>query len=89
MTELEKLKQEIDKLKERNKSKDANKAWETSLSRKVILLITTYFVVGLTLITIKNPRPWINAVIPSLGFFLSTLSLPFVKKYWVEHIYKK
>lgn len=88
MTELEELKQEVEKLKERNKKVESNKAWETSLTRKIILMLITYLVVGLTLTTMKNDAPWINAIIPTLGFFLSTLSLPFLKEQWRKYIYK-
>jgi len=89
MTEIEQLQQEVSKLKERNKKVESNKAWETSLTRKIILMLTTYLVVGLTLTTIKNETPWINAIIPTLGFFLSTLSLPFLKDLWQKYLYKK
>lgn len=88
MTEIETLHQEIEKLKNRNKKVEVNKAWETSLTRKLILMLTTYLVVGLTLTTIKNDAPWINAIIPTLGFFLSTLSLPFLKDLWQKYLYK-
>ncbi|OGG13297.1 hypothetical protein A3D77_05555 [Candidatus Gottesmanbacteria bacterium RIFCSPHIGHO2_02_FULL_39_11] len=85
---IEDLEQRLNKIEARNKKVEANKAWETSLARKIILVIITYLIVGLTLTTIKNPQPWINAIIPSLGFFLSTLTLSFVKDYWLKHIYK-
>ena len=29
-------------------------------------------------------NPWLNAIIPSLGFLLSTLSLPFFKNIWID-----
>jgi hypothetical protein len=86
---IEELEQKVVALEARNKKVDINKAWETSLSRKILLVIVTYLVIVLTLAVIQNPQPWINAVIPALGFFLSTLTLPFIKKYWVKHIYKK
>lgn len=89
MSEIEELKQEISKLKERNKKVDANKAWETSMSRKLLLVIITYILAALTLITIKNDSPWTNALIPTLGFYLSTLTLPFVKNIWKKYLYRK
>jgi hypothetical protein len=86
---IEELTQRLDKIEARNKKVETNKAWETSLTRKMTLVLSTYVVIGLTLTIIKNPEPWINAIIPSIGFFLSTLTLPFIKEYWVKHIYKK
>ena len=83
------LEQRIAKIESRNKAVEINKAWETSLTRKITLVIATYFVIALTLFVIKNPDPWINAIIPSIGFFLSTLTLPFVKTYWRTYIHKQ
>lgn len=81
------LKQRIAKIEARNKTVEINKAWATSLTRKITLVIATYLIIALTLFVIKNPDPWINAIIPALGFFLSTLTLPFVKTYWRKYIY--
>jgi len=85
---IEELDERLEKIESRNKKVEANKAWETSLSRKAFLVAITYFMVGLTLTAIKDSQPWIHAIIPSLGFFLSTLTLTFVKKYWMKHVYK-
>jgi len=35
------------------------------------------------------PRPFVNAIIPSVAFVLSTLSIPLVKKWWLLKVYKK
>lgn len=89
MTELQELQNEIDNIKRRNKNVEANKAWETSLSRKIIIALTTYILITLTLFVINNDQPFIHAIIPTLGFLLSTLSLPFIKRFWIKHIYKR
>ncbi len=89
MNELEFIKTEIENIKKRNKQVEANKAWETSITRKIILFVMTYSIAGLVLLSIKNPSPWTNALIPAVGFFLSTLTLPFIKDYWRKYIYKK
>ena len=86
---LEELENEIEKLKERNKKVEGNKAWETSWSRKVLLFIFTYLAIGLYINAIGIERPWLNAVIPSFGFLLSTLTLPYFKSLWEKYIYKK
>ncbi len=88
MNQIAELKKEIESLKLRNKRVEANKAWETSLTRKIILVLLTYFIAGYTLQVIKNPNPWTNALIPAIGFLLSTLTLPFIKKLWEQYIYK-
>lgn len=81
------LKSEIEQLKLRNKLVESNKAWETSLTRRLFIATCTYLTVWLFLIVIGTPKPYIHAIVPSLGFILSTLSLPVVKKYWLNHWY--
>ncbi len=82
------LEQRIKKIEDRNQEVERNKAWETSLSRKVLLIIFTYLAIALYLKFIVGIDPWINAVVPAIGFLLSTLSLPYFKKLWVKYIYK-
>ena len=42
--ELEKLEQEISKIKERNKRVELDKKWETSWTRRLCICILTYIV---------------------------------------------
>ncbi len=86
MTSLE---QEIAEIKARNRRVEADKAWETSWSRKVLVAGLTYFVVVLLFVVAELPNPFVNAIIPSVAFVLSTLSIPLVKKWWLHSIYKK
>ncbi len=83
------LKQRIEKIEARNRKVEADKAWEGSLSRKVVLILFTYLAVGVFLNVIKVENPWINAIVPSMGFLLSTLTLPWIKVWWIKNIYKK
>ena len=81
--------QRIEKIEERNKTVEINKAWETSITRRILLMIFTYLAIGIYLNVINVSNPWLNAIVPSIGFMLSTLTLPFFKKMWVNYIYKK
>lgn len=85
---LTELSKEIKKIRERNKKVEVNKAWETSKTRRLLLCIFTYLAIGFYLQTIKVSDPWVNAVVPSVGFLLSTLTLPFFRGLWEKHIYK-
>jgi preprotein translocase subunit SecF len=78
------VEREIQALKERNARVEADKAWETSLSRKVLILVTTYLVASLVLFSIGVADFYLGAIIPTLGFFLSTLTFPAVKKWWIR-----
>lgn len=86
MEELEKIKEDIKEIKERNKRVEKDKAWETSLFRKVLIAILTYVVVVIFFIFVKLSNPFINAIVPTLGFVLSTLSIPFFKKMWIKRL---
>lgn len=73
----------IKAIEERNKRVESDKAWETSIMRRSIIAILTYFVVVLFLYLIHAPKPWWNACVPTGGYVLSTLTLPFFKKWWI------
>jgi len=88
MSEIESIKKELEKIKERNRRVEGNKAWEMSSMRKVLLLTTTYFVAGITFVVIGNSSPWVNAIIPTIGFYISTLTFSYVKMFWIKHFYK-
>jgi len=83
MATLKELENEIKKLKERNKRVEADKAWETSYARRLLLTLFTYLAVGIYLQAINIPEPWLNAIVPAVAFMLSTLTLPFFKKLWL------
>ena len=78
------LEERLDALESRNKRVEADKKWETSLERRAALLGLTYVVMGVFLTLIDAARPWVNAIVPSLGFLLSTLTLRWLKLRWVE-----
>ncbi len=83
------IEKEINAIKERNKRVEADKAWETSNSRKIIIGILTYIIIVVFFVLAELPNPYINALITAVVFVLSTLSLPYFKKYWVKKVYKK
>ena len=79
----------LDAIQQRNARVEADKAWETSWTRKIIITFLTYFIVMLYLTMLGMERVYLHALVPAGGYFLSTLSLPFFKQYWVENIYKR
>lgn len=83
------LKKEIESIKERNLRVEADKAWETSTTRKVIIVLLTYGIVVLFLVAINAPNPWTNAIIPVIGFWISTITLPIIKRWWISRVYKR
>jgi len=85
MDELEKIKKDIQEIKERNTRVELDKAWETSFARKCLVAVLTYIVIVLFFFFAHLPRPFINAIIPTLGFILSTLSVSYFKEVWIKN----
>lgn len=80
---MEELKEEIEKIKERNKKVELDKAWETSGTRKICIAILTYIVVLIySYIINKIDNIWLSSLVPVIGFTLSTLSLKYIRKIW-------
>ena len=79
------IEQRIEAIELRNKKVEADKAWETSAVRKILIAVLTYFVVVLFFFTAGLSKPLINSIVPTLGFVLSTFSLPFFRKLWVKN----
>ena len=86
---IEQLQKDINLIKERNKKVEADKSWETSLARKIIIAIMTYVTIVLFFLVAGLPKPFINPIVPTAGFVLSTLSLPFFKKIWLGKRFQK
>jgi len=82
MDQIEQIKKDIQEIKEKNTRVEKDKAWETSLSRKILIIILTYIVIVLFFFFANLPEPFLNAIVPTLGFVLSTASIPFFKKIW-------
>lgn len=88
MNEIEQIKKDIELIKKRNLSVEADKAWETSFLRRILIAIFTYLSIGIYMWAINIDRPWLNAIVPTVGFLLSTLALPFFKNVWVKNYQK-
>lgn len=86
---IKELQNEIAIIKQRNQKVEAEKAWEVSLERKIALAALTFFFVLFVFLITKTPSPLFNAIVSTLGFLLSTLSLDSIKKYWLKLQKKK
>ncbi len=83
------IEKEIEKINNRNKKVEVDKAWETSKTRKLIIAVLTYFVMVCVMFSLGLDSPFIGAIIPTLGFLLSTVGANLVKAVWINKIYKK
>ena len=83
------LEKRVEKIEERNKKVELNKAWETSMTRRVCIMVLTYLVVLAYLFLVdKINNIFLSALVPVIGFTLSTLSLGWVRKVWEGKIKK-
>lgn len=82
MTKIQELEIEIEKIKTRNQKVEMDKRWESSFTRRFLIAIFTFLSIGIYLWVIGVNKPWLNAIIPTIGFTLSTLSLPWFKEVW-------
>ena len=83
------IKEEIEKIKSRNKRVELDKKWETSWTRRICICILTYIVVVVYSIMIqKVSNIWLSSLVPVIGFTLSTLSLRFIRQIWENSVKK-
>ena len=89
MEDLSKLQQEIEKIKKRNQRVEADKAWETSWVRIILIVVITYIIITVVMYSIGVTNFYISSLIPTIAFLISIQSLPVVKKWWVQKYNKK
>lgn len=82
------LEQDINALKERNARVEADKAWEVCMFRKMTIAVVTYGVAVALLYVIGNDQMFRNALVPVAGYLLSTQSLSFLKRWWINTFWK-
>ena len=82
------IEKEINQIKKRNKKVESDKSWETSTFRRITIALMTYVLIVLFLWIIKLPNYWLNALVPTAAFIISTISLPILKKWWINNQYK-
>lgn len=86
---MENLEHKIQEIEDRNQKVEADKAWEVSWTRRILLTIFTYLAIGVYLWAIEIPRPWFNAIVPATALMISTLTMPFFKKVWLKRYNRK
>lgn len=78
------LEERIARIETRNERVEREKAWEVSWTRFGVNVLATYLVMNLLLFSIGGPFPPVHALVPTAGYILSTLSIPVVKRRWLE-----
>ena len=81
---LKELEKKVKNIEERNKKVESDKAWETCTLRKVLIIAMTYIFAVLYLTIADTTNPYFGAVVPCVGFYLSTQSIKLIKKWWIN-----
>ena len=81
---LQSLEKEIEIIKARNVRVEADEAWEISGFRIGLIVAITFIIASLVLYLVGVKNFLMSALVPTAGYFLSTQSLPFVKRWWIE-----
>lgn len=84
------IEKELENIKKRNKKVELDKAWETSWTRKICIMVLTYIVVIIySYFITKYNTVLLSSLVPVIGFTLSTLSLKYIRKIWERKIISK
>ena len=80
---MDNLEKRIEAIENRNKRVETDKAWETSWTRKICIMVLTYIVVIIYSYIIKEyDNILLSSLVPVIGFTLSTLSIKLIRKVW-------
>ena len=75
----------LSSIEARNKKVENDKAWETSWARRASIMVLTYLVVVSYLYFVVHINPWVNALVPVIGYLLSTLTISLLKDLWLKN----
>ena len=84
MMDMENLEERVRKIEERNEKVEVDKAWELSGTRTSFIAVSTYFLILIFMILIKDEHPYLNAFAGSVGYLISSATYGVIKKYWLK-----
>ncbi len=76
------LESRVRAIEERNRRVELDKKWETSWTRRLAIAGLSYIVIAIYLVAIGNDKPFMNAIVPTAGFVISTLVLKSIREIW-------
>ncbi len=75
----------ISAIESRNARVESDKAWETSFTRRVSILLMTYGILSIYMKLLGIENWYLHALVPTCGYLLSTLALPFIRNMWEKN----
>lgn len=82
--DIKQLREEIEAIKTRNKRVEADKAWETSLTRNIFIAVVTFILAYILMLLITESQPFGKALVGSVLYLLSTQTYGLLKKWWLK-----
>lgn len=82
-SQIKSLSEEINKIKARNRRVEGDKAWETSKTRSIFIALSTYLLIYIFMRLIGDDHPFLNALVASTGYLISTFTYDVLKKWWL------
>lgn len=85
MDEVKRLSEEIEKIKQRNKRVEADKAWETSKTRTLFIAVTTFLLAFILMMVIDEKQPFLKAFAGAMLYLMSTTTYGVLKAWWLKN----
>ena len=87
-SQIDLLQNQVQQIIERNNRVQADKAWEISRFRVLSIVLLTYFITCIVFYVLDVREFYLSAIIPTLGYYLSTQGLPILKNFWLKHYFQ-
>lgn len=82
--QIKELQEKISKIEDRNRRVEGDKLWETCWLRKILIILFTFVFASAYLYVANTTNPLLGAIVPCVGFFLSTITIKPIKKYYLK-----
>ena len=81
---IEIIENRIEAIEKRNKRVETDKAWETSRVRTFFIAVSTYILFLIFMLLIQDRHPFLNALVASAAYIISTATYGFLKSWWLK-----
>ncbi len=81
---LDDVRRDVLELQQRNARVELDKAWETSWTRRLVIAAAIWAGAWPWLVSLGVAHAARHALVPSVAYVVSTLSLPVVKRVWMH-----
>jgi hypothetical protein len=81
---FDQVRHQLAEIQARNERVEREKAWETSWTRRLVISGATWIAAWLWLLGLGVEHAARQALVPALAYVVSTLSLPFLRRWWIR-----